>query len=186
MIKVVLFDFYGVFIADSYGLWLEKNDLKREGVFARLIDELDRSAVTEAHFLSQLSKLLDREVQSSEIHIQHPEPDARLIELVHKLKLRYTIGLFSNASTKLRAKLEGLHLTPLFDEIIISSEIGHAKPSNEAFQIAIQKLGVRPNEILFIDDNMHNVEAANRNGMQAVQYTTIDDIHLTLKSHQIV
>ncbi len=177
MIKALLFDFYGVFIPDSYGVWLKKNELKREGIFAELINMRDRGGITEPAFLAELSRLLGREVAADEIHIHDPQPDQELIEIIKELKPRYRIGLFSNASNKLRGKLESLGITDLFDEIIISSEIGHAKPSDEAFMTAIRRMNVASNEILFVDDNSKNFEAALRNDMRACLYASIDSFH---------
>jgi HAD superfamily hydrolase (TIGR01509 family) len=176
MIKVILFDFYGVFLPDAYGAWLKANGLKREGIFSELINQLDRSDISESDFFEQLSRALGREVQKNEIHQETRLPDTRLIETIRRLKPRYTIALFSNASTKLRNKLDSLELTPLLDTIIISSEIGYAKPSDEAFEAALKILDVRPEEILFIDDNPKNVEAAEKHAMKACHYTSLDSL----------
>ena len=176
MIKVVLFDFYGVFVPDSYGQWLEENGLKREGDFARLINDLDKAAITESEFLRQLSILIGRRVQPGEIGNAEPKANLEVVELLRELQQQYTIGLFSNASKKLRMKLETLDLTNLFDHIIISSEIGHAKPSDEAFKTAIKLLNVEAGQILFIDDNSLNVIAADRNGIKAIQFITAENL----------
>ncbi len=186
MIKVVLFDFYGVFIPDAYSAWLEANGLKREGIFTDLINLYDRGVITEADFLKQLSNTVGYEVQNSDIHSEIKQPDTRIIETIHALKPHYPVGLFSNASKKLRTKLDALELTPLFDEIIISSEIGHAKPSDEAFKIAISRLGVEPNGILFIDDNPRNVEAAGRHSIVTVHHTAAESTIEALRAHGVL
>lgn len=186
MIKVVLFDFYGVFMPDTYGAWLEANGLRREGIFVKLINDLDQSAITKADFFAELSKAVGRKVARTEIGGSNAEPDTKIVEVVRELKPRYDIGLFSNASKELRTKLETLKLTPLFDTIIISSEIGHAKPSDEAFEIAIQKLGAEPSQILFIDDNPHNIEAARRHALQVLHHTATDNTIAELRSRGVL
>ncbi len=183
MIKVLLFDFYGVFIPDSYSAWLERNGLKREGVFEQLINKRDRDAISEPEFLATLSDMLGREVTADEIHCKDPQIDQELIKTIKQLKPLYKIGLLSNASSMLRPRLQSLGLTDIFDEIIISSEIGHAKPSNEAFTIAIQRLGVPSAAVLFIDDNPKNLEAAHKNGLQTVLYTSIRDVRSALGNY---
>ena len=185
MIKVILFDFYGVFIPDGYNHWLELNSLKRDGDFARLIEELDTSRISEEFFLAQLSRLTGRDVQISEIHVRNQQPNTELVDLVQELRTNYTISLLSNASTKLRSRLESMDLSFLFDKVIVSSEIGFAKPSSEAFHAAIQILEVEAREILFVDDNILNVEAARTSGMHAVQYQTVEHLREYFDSQKI-
>jgi len=186
MIKAILFDFYGVFMPDTYNLWLETNGLKREGAFAEVVNEFDRGHITKADFLGRLSQEVGREVQSIAAEAGSHGPDVHVIELVRELKSRYKTGLFSNAPKGMRAKLERLNLAPLFDEIIISSEIGYAKPSDESFRIAVATLDVPAEEILFIDDNPRNIEAALKNGIPALHYTSADDITTALKGRQLL
>lgn len=174
MIKAVLFDFYGVFLPDSYNVWLARHQLKREGIFADVITKLDEDAIGETEFLRVLSVEIGRPVSSEEIHNATPILDDQLVRLVQSLKPHYKLGLLSNAPISLRGKLETLGIDVLFDEIIISSEIGCTKPSREAFMVAVDKLGVEPKETLFIDDNPANIEAAGKLGMQVVHYTSFN------------
>lgn len=176
MIKAILFDFYGVFVPDTYSAWLASNGLKREGAFAGVINLLDTNKISDDEFTERLSELLGRKVTTEEMQNHAKNPDQELIRLVSHLKQTYPIGLLSNASSSLRPKLERYGLVPLFNEIIISSEIGHAKPSDEAFQIAINRLGFSPNEILFFDDNPDNIVAGTNIGLSASIYSSINDI----------
>lgn len=58
----------------------------------------------------------------------------------------------------------------LLDIVVDSSEIGVRKPSREAFDYALDALGVQsPSSALMLDDFAVNVEGARRAGMQAVQ-----------------
>lgn len=180
MITTLLFDFYGVFLPDSYGTWLAHNSLKREGIFAQLINDRDRGIITEPELLSELSSLLNREVGQDEIHIKNPEVNHALVKLIRTLKKQYTIGLLSNASPSLRNKLEAYKITDIFDAIIISGEIGHAKPSDQAYEIAIARLGKPAGDILFIDDNPDNIAAALKNNMQGCLFVSIDSLHEAL------
>lgn len=177
-----LFDFYGVLIPDSYSIWLEKNGLKREGAFAKLINERDKGALTETDFLAGLSDLLGREVTISEIHDGNTEVNQDLVSFARELKPDYQIGLFSNASNQLRRKLEALGIIDLFDVVIISSDIGYAKPSDGAFVETLKILKLSGDEIFFIDDNLKNVESALKNGMHAHHYTSVENLRDVIKT----
>jgi hypothetical protein len=84
---------------------------------------------------------------------------------------RCKTALLSNAWSHLRDWLENLwHIADAFDEIIISSEIGVAKPDERAFRFALERLGVAPQEAVFVDDFSENVDAARRVGMQVILF----------------
>lgn len=54
------------------------------------------------------------------------------------------------------------------DDIVYSHEVGVAKPDPAVFALAGQRLGVRPHEVLFLDDVEDNVIAAREAGWHAV------------------
>ena len=54
--------------------------------------------------------------------------------------------------------------------VIKSCDVGFAKPDPQIYQIAQEKAGVQPGEILFTDDRQENVEAALAAGWQAIQF----------------
>ncbi len=56
-----------------------------------------------------------------------------------------------------------------FEPIVLSSKEGVAKPDPRIYQIAIERAGVKPEEILFIDNLSKNTEAAERLGVKTVQ-----------------
>jgi HAD superfamily hydrolase (TIGR01509 family) len=91
------------------------------------------------------------------------------IELVRTLRPGYRCSVLSNADRSLRARLEGeLRLHDLFDDIVVSAEVGMAKPKPEIFRLAADRLGLPPEACVFVDDWDKNVEAARAVGMQAV------------------
>lgn len=55
-----------------------------------------------------------------------------------------------------------------FDPVLLSSETGLAKPEVEFYQMAVDKFGVQPEEIIFIDDQEICLEPAAKMGMKVV------------------
>ena len=91
------------------------------------------------------------------------------IEVVRALRPPYRCSVLSNADLSLRARLEQeLRWHHLFDDIVVSAEVGMAKPRPEIFQLAASRLGVPPEACVFVDDWDQNVDAARAVGMQAV------------------
>jgi putative hydrolase of the HAD superfamily len=57
-----------------------------------------------------------------------------------------------------------------FDVIVDSSEVKALKPEPKIFEIATQRAGVEPHEIMLIDDNRTNLMAAEDAGWRAIQF----------------
>ncbi|MER6998118.1 HAD family phosphatase [Streptomyces sp. NPDC000410] len=60
----------------------------------------------------------------------------------------------------------------LFDEVVISCEVGMRKPEPEIFRHTARLLGRRSEECVFVDDLGRNVRAARALGMAAVHHRT--------------
>ena len=63
-----------------------------------------------------------------------------------------------------------------FDQIYASNKIGLAKPDAAFFETIMQVEGYKPEETFFTDDRLDNVEAARALGINAVQFTTAEDL----------
>jgi epoxide hydrolase-like predicted phosphatase len=91
------------------------------------------------------------------------------VDLVRALRPAYRCSVLSNADLSLRARLEQeLRWHHLFDDIVVSAEVGMAKPGPEIFRLAADRLGLSPEACVFVDDWDKNVKAARAVGMQAV------------------
>lgn len=93
------------------------------------------------------------------------------VELIRTLRPRYRLSVLSNADLSLRGRLEAeIKIHHLFDDIVCSAEVGMAKPEAAVYRLAAERLGVRPERCLFVDDWDRNVDAARSVGMSAVLY----------------
>jgi epoxide hydrolase-like predicted phosphatase len=94
-----------------------------------------------------------------------------LIDYIGALRPAYKVGLLSNAWNDLRQVLrERFGFDGLFDDLVISAEVGLAKPDPRIFHLAVQRLGVQPAEAVFVDDVLANVQAAQEVGLNAIHY----------------
>lgn len=100
--------------------------------------------------------------------------DESLLSLIADLRaMGVLIGLLSNNSLELLDMLVDRHLDSLFDGLIISAQIGIAKPDPRAYQAILGQLGVSPGQTLFIDDSRVNVEGALAVGMDAIRFEPV-------------
>ncbi len=84
-------------------------------------------------------------------------------------KLGYELGLASNYDRRLHRVAAGLPPLSLLKHVVISSEVGWRKPAREFFEILSERLGMPPNNILFVGDDFGNDYTGARDaGLQAV------------------
>ncbi|MEM5793030.1 MAG: HAD family hydrolase [Candidatus Aenigmatarchaeota archaeon] len=77
------------------------------------------------------------------------------IKTLRKLKKKYKLVLLSNtAGREGRETIERFGLGKYFDEIIISGEVGIAKPDPRIFQLILDRMKVKPEEVVYIGDNL--------------------------------
>ena len=96
--------------------------------------------------------------------------ETRVHEVLRRLGEHYALGLLSNYpdGKAIRVSLERCGLTPYFQSIVVSGEVGFVKPHPLIFAVVLAELGVRADEVLFVGDNwLADVQGAKRNGLHA-------------------
>ena len=105
-------------------------------------------------------------------------------ELLLSLRKDYTLGFYSNTNElHLPWLTKDLGLESLFDYCFASYEIGYFKPDTQGFAYAADKMGVDPRNILFIDDNMLNVEGARKAGLHAEKAFELEEVKAVLHKY---
>jgi epoxide hydrolase-like predicted phosphatase len=95
--------------------------------------------------------------------------DEELVAFIRSLRPSYLTGVISNAWPETRRWLENEWLiADAFDQIVISAEVGVAKPDPRIFHLALDGLEVTPKESVFIDDFDANVKAAREIGIYSI------------------
>ncbi len=70
-----------------------------------------------------------------------------------------------------------------FDVLVWSYQLRMAKPDPAIYHHTLDRLGLKPEETLFIDDKLVNVEAAQALGMKALEFTTVERLREDLIAH---
>jgi len=97
--------------------------------------------------------------------------DVELVQFVRDLRPAYKVGILSNAWPEARETLTvKFKLADEVDVMILSAEVGCAKPDPRIYQIAVEQLGVRLDEAVFVDDMARNVAAAQALGMRGILF----------------
>jgi epoxide hydrolase-like predicted phosphatase len=111
--------------------------------------------------------------------------DRELIAFIRSLRPRYKTGLISNAWDGLRPYMESEKFVDAFDALTISAEVGVMKPDPAIFQLALEQLGVKPKEAVFVDDFSENITGCEAIGMRGIHFKsmeqTLKDLNKLLK-----
>ena len=108
--------------------------------------------------------------------------DRTLLDFLRSLRGKYKTGLISNAWGDLRDYLVREKLEDAFDHIIISAEVGAVKPEAKIYQTALEQAGVRPKEMVFVDDFAVNIEGCEKVGIKGILFRDPDSALKQLKA----
>jgi glucose-1-phosphatase len=126
-----------------------------------------------------LSVTPERFVQEFSRWLTGPFPGAE--ELVTDTRRSTYVACLSNTNAlHWEAGIATWPLMDLFHHSFLSFEIGMLKPDAEAFHYACRQLDAEPSRVLFLDDNLINVEAAKECGLRAVQVRGVEEARAAL------
>ena len=108
--------------------------------------------------------------------------DLNILSFLRSIKPKYKVGLISNAWSGLRAYIQREKFADAFDHMIISAEVGVAKPDPKIFQFALDQLQVKASEAIFVDDVRENIEACEKLGMKSIQFKDSESALQQLKA----
>jgi putative hydrolase of the HAD superfamily len=179
--KALIVDFGGVlttnvfesFRAFSEAEGLDPNAVKQlfreRGEGLDLLRQLERGEVEIPEFEQRFAPLLG--VREAEGMVQRlfagVRADDRMVDAVRRVKQSgRPTGLISNSWGG--ASYDRVEVDELFDAIVISGEVGLHKPEPEIFRLGAERLGVAPEDCVFVDDLRENCDGAEAVGMTAI------------------
>lgn len=188
MIKNLLFDLGGVImdirrlncVASFERLGMKDADsflgeYSQKGPFL----QLEEGLINEAQFRDAVREYIDGEVTDEQIDKAFCDflvgiPAYRL-EQLRQLKKQYGIYMLSNTNPIMwhsriaeEFRQEGMEREDYFDGIVTSFEALSIKPDAKIFHTVVEKLGIKPEETLFLDDSQKNLDAASALGFHTL------------------
>jgi putative hydrolase of the HAD superfamily len=177
-LRGLLLDLDGTLVDRDEALrgWLRR----RAGVSGRELDELLEIDAAEAGLLAELAIVLLRRrpglardpiALGQRIRDELPSelrPDPTIAGALDRLALAgLRLGLVSNGGPTQRRKLEHARLQlDRFATIVISSEVGLAKPDPRIFALALRQLGLAEREVIMVGDSPeHDIAGARAAGI---------------------
>ncbi len=97
-----------------------------------------------------------------------------VLDLIRQLHGHYKLAVLSNSPPGLEEWLADWEILGLFDVVVCSGDEGVTKPDPAIFELTLTRLGIVPEEGVFIDDDPGHVEAARGLGLHGIHYTTAE------------
>jgi len=149
-----------------------------------LVEYFDKGKMTPQEFYRQVTKAFKAKIDYDTFYSIYSDvfsPNPPVLEVMKRLKKNYKILLLSNTDVVrfgfIKKKFPKILI---FNEYVLSYEVGLMKPDPGIYQEALKKAGAEARECVFIDDIKENVEAAMRLGIHGIQMEPETDLEAVL------
>jgi putative hydrolase of the HAD superfamily len=180
-VKGLVFDYGGVLTTNVFDSFRDfcvtegldpsaVKDLFRADPNARnLVRAVETGEIAEDEFSQRFGELLgiaDRERLIDRLFAGMGPDEAMLAALRSARAQGVRTGLISNSMGE--GRYDRGAFPELFDGVVISGEVGLHKPQPEIYRLGCERIGLDPEECVFVDDLRENCEGAEAVGMTAI------------------
>lgn len=117
--------------------------------------------ITKVQFIDMFNGILD-------------EWNDEMLEFVKKLRKTGEYQLYALSNTNpihiKFLKNNSIDIRPFFNDVFFSYEIGLAKPNPEVYAFVLKAINCKPEECLFVDDNLNNINNAAKLGFNVLVF----------------
>ena len=195
MIKAVIFDLWETLGTKNVGIsksLQDRFDIEKTPDFMHLYEtavqlkEWKSEEEMAVHFLKEFKVEQNQEniqyvIDLFKQGIERATMFNGMSDLLDSLKKNYKLGFISNTTVFESAVLDKWGIREMFDVTSFSWELGLKKPTKEIFDITLQKLGIDPEEALFIDDGKNNIAKAKEYGLNGIVFESTKQLQEELK-----
>lgn len=173
MIKAIIFDCFGVLVSEGWTQFRAKHFAHDRALLDQANDLMQ--AISTGHletedFFRTIEQMTGVQRPELEEVFYRNKPDEELFAWIRAHKKEYKIGILSNIQNGRLEEMFSKEQLAVFDAYALSGEMGVSKPDPRAYNIAATRLGLAPEECVFVDDQQNYVEAARDVGMKALPY----------------
>ncbi len=185
MIKVVAFDFGGVMGSESddfentFKKISELSGLTTErlhSIFDNHWPKLKIGKESTKNFWKDVLRESSKHIAGNDLEKEYESNifiDKEMLKIVDEVKKKnYRIVLLPNETKEwIDYKIKRFQLNMIFDKIYCSAYLAIGKPNKEIFEYVLKDLMIKPEELLFIDNQENNIEVARSLGINSILYT---------------
>ena len=198
-IRGIFFDLGGVLVEKSKHNKVFKDNIARLHIpaqaFGRIardeIAALEKGKESSAKFWRHLARRLHvaplpaRAASSlfRESYKKHARINRRVLAVAQQLRAHgYPVGIISNTIDDHTVVMKKWKLFQYFDPVLLSNEIGLRKPERKIFRLASRKIGIPPENLLFIDDTPYCIAGARKCGFKTILFKSSVQLRKRLKA----
>lgn len=198
MIKAIIFDLADVLltgIRDMRSDLAQKHGIVTEPgsrpLFVTAEEEFFHGNISEDEYLNEVLQKYP-EIGSKKDLKNHIRENFREIEGTREIILTLKSAGYKLALISVHGKewiedcQQRFNHHDLFDIIAYSYEDKVSKPNRKAYELVVARLGVRPEECIFIDDSLINVESAKDLGIVGIQFFDANQLRSELRRLNIL
>lgn len=111
----------------------------------------------------------NREVPIQHLWSVYEKLNPALKKFLLQMRPHYKLATICNGGSREAMNCK-FRFNDLVDLMVFDEEEGIAKPDAQIYLRTLLRLGVRPEEAVFVDDKMENVEAARQLGMHGIHF----------------
>ncbi|GBQ86791.1 putative phosphatase [Gluconacetobacter johannae DSM 13595] len=193
MIRAVIFDMDGVLIDAKE--WHYEALNRALGLFGYEISRTDHLMSFDGlptrrklEILSQtdglpvgLHSFINAMKQDYTMEIVHSMCKANFVQeyALSRLKAQgFLVGVASNSvRSTVEVMMEKAQLARYMDVMLSNQDVSRAKPDPEIYQLAMQRLGIKPEETLIVEDNENGICAARASGACVMVVNDVSDVN---------
>ena len=112
---------------------------------------------------------------------------AETVALLYKLKTKYKIyGLTNWSAETISVAYKRFPFFKEFDGIVVSGEEKMIKPNPQIYHLLLDRYNLKAENTIFIDDNIHNIKAAEKIGLYAIYFENPSQLETRLLSLDLI
>jgi epoxide hydrolase-like predicted phosphatase len=174
VIKAVIFDCFGVLTTDGWKQIREEFLVHDEKLFRHSLDidkAVNAGMMDYDEFINEIKNMTGLSTNNIRERLNGSVPNKMLFDFIREsLKHKYKIGMLSNAAANWLDELFEPWQVKLFDATVLSYEAGTVKPDPAIYKMIMNRLGVTPEESIYIDDSERYCIAAEDLGMKSIYH----------------
>ncbi|WP_303721256.1 HAD family hydrolase [Malonomonas rubra] len=115
--------------------------------------------------------------------IPYMEPEPHLADVLQQLSCKYPLAVATNRGTSVEPILEHFGFCGYFHTVVTSKDVARPKPAPDMLLLASERLGLLPENCLFVGDSELDQRAAQEAKVRFVGYGGIGSGEISLQSH---
>lgn len=173
MIKLIAFDLVGVLVNEK-DIELTTEEDKLERMFGKNINDSDY--LLEARKIINKDSILMRTIENL-INKLYQVKDVDLFKKIKEKNSSIKIIIATNHVSYIKDFIKENFEAKYLDHILISSEIHKVKPNADFYEYILEEFKILPEELLFLDDNIENIESAKKLGINTIKVDKNTDLY---------